>query len=45
MERRNRRYQVTLQREESDATRKRRAEKGHKKGHENMPFWVLDGLG
>jgi hypothetical protein len=43
MERRNRR-QVTLQREEIDTVRKARPEKGHKKGHGNVPFWVLDGF-
>ena len=43
MGRRNRR-QVTLQREEIDPAKRARAEKGHKKGHENVPFWVLDGF-
>ena len=43
MERRNRR-QVTLQREEIGIGRRARTEKGHKKGHENVPFWVLDGF-
>jgi hypothetical protein len=43
MERRNRR-QVMLQREEIDTARRAQAEKGHKKGHGNVPFWVLDGF-
>jgi hypothetical protein len=43
MERRNRR-QVTLHREEIDTAERARAEKGHKKGHENVPFCVLDGF-
>jgi hypothetical protein len=33
-----------LQREESTRTKKT-GEKGHEKGHENVPFWVLDGFG
>jgi len=41
----NRWNQVTLQRESIDTAKKGRAEKGHKEGHENVPFWVLDGLG
>ena len=43
MERHNR-HRVTLQREEIDMARRARAEKGHKKGHKNVPFWVLDGF-
>jgi hypothetical protein len=35
---------VTLQRESIDTATKGRAEEGHKKGHENVPFWVLDGF-
>jgi hypothetical protein len=43
MERRNRR-QVTLQREEIETARRAGDEKGHKKGHGNVPFWDLDGF-
>jgi hypothetical protein len=44
MECHNRRHQVTPLREEIDTARRVRGEKGHKKGHGNVPFWVLDGL-
>ena len=36
--------EATLQREGIDMARRARTEKGHKKGHENVPFWVLDGF-
>jgi hypothetical protein len=42
MERRDR-HRVTLH-EEIETARRARAEKGHKKGHGNVPFWVLDGF-
>jgi hypothetical protein len=43
MERHNRRRLPTLRREKS-AGRIIEAKKGHKKGHETVPFWVLDGF-
>jgi len=43
MERHNRRLLPTFRREKS-ARRIGEAKKGHKKEHENVPFWVLDGF-
>jgi hypothetical protein len=42
MERHNRRLPM-VQREGMDGAAKRRP-KGTQKGHENVPFWVLDGF-
>jgi hypothetical protein len=42
---RRNRHRVTLQHEEIDMARRARAEKGHKKGHGKVPFWVDDGFG
>src|SRR5215469_17555901 len=39
---RSRRHLLTLQHDEACAEKS--GLKGHKKGHENVPFWVLDGL-
>jgi hypothetical protein len=39
---RSRPHLLTPQRDES--FRREERLKGHKKGHENVPFWVLDGL-
>jgi hypothetical protein len=39
----NRRRLPTLRREQS-AGRIKEVKKGHKKGHETVPFWVLDGF-
>ncbi len=43
-ERHNRRHQVKLQREDDRRPSRGQDEKGHKKGHENVPFWVFDGF-
>ena len=44
VQRHNRRHQAKLQREGIDTAKIGRDEKGHRKGHENVPFWVLDGF-
>jgi len=38
----NRLHLLTLEREGIRCEKKH--QKGHKKGHENLPFWVLDGF-
>jgi hypothetical protein len=45
-QRHHRLYRVALQREDLRTTEGENVtgEKGHKKGHKNVPFWVLDGF-